>query len=80
MATYWTLGCDAADPHGIAAFWAIALGYVRRHLELSRKEKSCQVSCLSPSFAFRSPVVALRAVAREEPPAGAISGADGGEV
>ncbi len=28
MATYWTLGCDAANPHGIAAFWAIALGYV----------------------------------------------------
>jgi hypothetical protein len=28
MATYWTLGCVAADPHGIAAFWASALGYV----------------------------------------------------
>ena len=28
MATHWTLGCDAADPHGIAAFWALALGYV----------------------------------------------------
>jgi Glyoxalase-like domain len=28
MATRWTLGCDAADPHRIAAFWAIALGYV----------------------------------------------------
>lgn len=28
MATHWTLGCDAADPHGIAAFWANALGYV----------------------------------------------------
>jgi hypothetical protein len=28
MATRWTLGCDAADPHGIAAFWAFALGYV----------------------------------------------------
>ncbi|MGI8692243.1 MAG: VOC family protein [Geodermatophilaceae bacterium] len=28
MATHWTLGCDAADPHGIAEFWAIALGYV----------------------------------------------------
>jgi len=28
MATHWTLGCDAADPHRIAAFWAIALGYV----------------------------------------------------
>ena len=28
MATVWTLGCDAADPHRIAAFWATALGYV----------------------------------------------------
>ena len=28
MATHWTLGCDAADPHQIAAFWAQALGYV----------------------------------------------------
>jgi catechol 2,3-dioxygenase-like lactoylglutathione lyase family enzyme len=28
MATYWTLGCDAADPHRIAAFWATALGYI----------------------------------------------------
>jgi hypothetical protein len=28
MATHWTLGCDAADPHKIAAFWAAALGYV----------------------------------------------------
>ncbi|CAA9351169.1 MAG: hypothetical protein AVDCRST_MAG72-1340 [uncultured Nocardioidaceae bacterium] len=28
MATRWTLGCDAADPHRIAAFWAAALGYV----------------------------------------------------
>ena len=28
MATHWTLGCDAADPHAIAAFWASALGYV----------------------------------------------------
>jgi len=28
MATQWTLGCDAADPHRIAAFWALALGYV----------------------------------------------------
>ena len=27
MATHWTLGCDAADPHRIAAFWAAALGY-----------------------------------------------------
>jgi hypothetical protein len=28
MATYWTLGCDATDPNRIAAFWAMALGYV----------------------------------------------------
>ncbi len=28
MATHWTLGCDATDPHAIAAFWALALGYV----------------------------------------------------
>jgi len=28
MATHWTLGCDAADPREIAAFWAFALGYV----------------------------------------------------
>jgi hypothetical protein len=28
MAIAWTLGCDAADPHRIAAFWAGALGYV----------------------------------------------------
>ncbi len=28
MATHWTLGCDAEDPHRIAAFWAGALGYV----------------------------------------------------
>lgn len=28
MATHWTLGCDAADPHRLAAFWSIALGYV----------------------------------------------------
>jgi predicted enzyme related to lactoylglutathione lyase len=28
MATHWTLGCDAADPHRVAAFWAAALGYV----------------------------------------------------
>ena len=28
MATLWTLGCDAADPQRIAAFWALALGYV----------------------------------------------------
>jgi hypothetical protein len=28
MATHWTLGCDAADPRRIAAFWAQALGYV----------------------------------------------------
>lgn len=28
MATHWTLGCDAADPHRLAAFWGFALGYV----------------------------------------------------
>jgi hypothetical protein len=28
MAMHWTLGCDAADPHRLAAFWALALGYV----------------------------------------------------
>ena len=28
MATLWTLGCDAADPHRLAAFWSLALGYV----------------------------------------------------
>jgi hypothetical protein len=28
MATHWTLGCDAAEPHRIAAFWAGALGYI----------------------------------------------------
>jgi Glyoxalase-like domain len=28
MATHWTLGCDAADPKRLAAFWALALGYV----------------------------------------------------
>ena len=28
MATSWTLGCDATDPHQLAAFWAQALGYV----------------------------------------------------
>jgi catechol 2,3-dioxygenase-like lactoylglutathione lyase family enzyme len=28
MATSWTLGCDAADPQRIAAFWAQALRYV----------------------------------------------------
>src|SRR4029453_4188544 len=28
MATHWTLGCDAADPHRIAEFWAAALDYV----------------------------------------------------
>jgi predicted enzyme related to lactoylglutathione lyase len=27
MATHWTLGCDALDPHVLAAFWAQALGY-----------------------------------------------------
>jgi hypothetical protein len=29
MTTHWTLGCDAADPHRLAAFWALALGYIR---------------------------------------------------
>ena len=28
MATHWTLGCDALDPQRVAAFWALALGYV----------------------------------------------------
>jgi hypothetical protein len=28
MATHWTLGCDAVDPHRLAAFWALALGYI----------------------------------------------------
>lgn len=28
MATHWTLGCDAAEPHRLAEFWATALGYV----------------------------------------------------
>lgn len=28
MADHWTLGCDAADPHRLAAFWAGALRYV----------------------------------------------------
>ncbi len=28
MATQWTLGGDAADPHRLAAFWKLALGYV----------------------------------------------------
>ncbi len=28
MATHWTLGCDAVDPHRLAAFWVLALGYV----------------------------------------------------
>jgi hypothetical protein len=27
MSTRWTLGCDAADPHRLASFWALALGY-----------------------------------------------------
>lgn len=25
---HWTLGCDARDPHRLAAFWAAALGYI----------------------------------------------------
>ena len=28
MASLWTLGCDAADPWRLAAFWALALGYI----------------------------------------------------
>lgn len=28
MAVHWTLGCDANDPHRLAAFWAAALRYV----------------------------------------------------
>jgi hypothetical protein len=28
VATRWTLGCDAVDPHRVAGFWASALGYV----------------------------------------------------
>lgn len=28
MATHWTIGADARDPHRLAAFWALALGYV----------------------------------------------------
>lgn len=28
MATHWTLGCDAADPHRLARFWTTALGYI----------------------------------------------------
>lgn len=29
MAMHWTLGCDAADPQGLASFWSLALGYVK---------------------------------------------------
>ncbi|SFF89392.1 hypothetical protein SAMN05421541_12857 [Actinoplanes philippinensis] len=29
MATFWTLGCDADEPQRLAAFWALALGYVK---------------------------------------------------
>jgi Glyoxalase-like domain len=29
VATFWTVGCDADDPQRLAAFWALALGYVR---------------------------------------------------
>jgi hypothetical protein len=28
VTTHWTLGGDALDPRGLAAFWAAALGYV----------------------------------------------------
>jgi hypothetical protein len=24
----WTIGCDAEDPHRLADFWALALGYI----------------------------------------------------
>ncbi|WP_326558616.1 VOC family protein [Micromonospora sp. NBC_01796] len=29
MATHWTLGCDADNPQRLAAFWALALAYVK---------------------------------------------------
>lgn len=29
MVTHWTIGADAEDPQRLAAFWALALGYVR---------------------------------------------------
>lgn len=28
MTTHWTIGADAADPRRLAAFWALALGYI----------------------------------------------------
>ena len=28
MGRHWTIGADAADPHRLAAFWALALDYV----------------------------------------------------
>jgi hypothetical protein len=28
MAIHWTVGCDADEPQRLAAFWALALGYV----------------------------------------------------
>ena len=28
MATHWTVGCDADDPHNLATFWSLALDYV----------------------------------------------------
>ncbi len=28
MATFWTVSGDATDPHRLAAFWKLALGYV----------------------------------------------------
>jgi hypothetical protein len=28
MGAHWTLGCDADDPHRVADFWVVALGYV----------------------------------------------------
>ena len=29
MTTCWTVGCDADDPQRLAAFWALALGYIK---------------------------------------------------
>jgi hypothetical protein len=28
MAVHWTIGGDAENPHQLAAFWALALGYI----------------------------------------------------
>jgi hypothetical protein len=54
MATHWTLGCDAADPHGIAAFWATALGYV--------VEPGYDDPPLGPQLSARSPTVSTLAM------------------